>query len=107
MNCLNSFSTKNKLESHETLCENKDFCSVVVPSEDTEILEFNQYQKFDKAPFIIYADLECLIEMIDRCKNNPENSSTTNVSECILSDFSMATISSFKSKENKHSVYRS
>ena len=42
-------------------------------SEDTEILEFNQYQKSDKAPFIIYADLECLKEKIDGCKNNPQN----------------------------------
>ena len=25
---------------------------------NTKILEFNQYQKSDKAPFIIYADLE-------------------------------------------------
>ena len=41
-------------------------------SEDTKILEFNQYQKFDKAPFIIYVDLECIIEKIDGCKNNPE-----------------------------------
>ena len=32
-----------------------------MPSEDTKILEFNQYQKFDKATFIIYADLECII----------------------------------------------
>ena len=37
-----------------------------MPSEDTKILEFNQYQKSDKAPFIIYADLEYIIEMIDR-----------------------------------------
>ena len=29
---------------------------------------------FNKAPFIIYADLECLIEKIDGCKNNSENS---------------------------------
>ena len=48
-----------------------------MPSEDTKILEFNQYQKSDKAPFIIYADLECIIEKTDGCKNNPENSSTT------------------------------
>ena len=34
-------------------------------SEDNKILEFNQYQKSDKAPFIIYADLECLIGNID------------------------------------------
>ena len=37
------------------------------------MLEFNQYQKSDKAPFIIYADLECLMEKIDKRKNNPES----------------------------------
>ena len=68
-----------------------------MPSKDTKILEFNQYQKFDKALFIIYADLECIIEKIDGCKNNPKNSSTTKVSEHIPSGFSMSTISSFKS----------
>ena len=47
-------------------------------SEDTKIWEFNQYQKSDKAPFIIYADLECLIEEIGGCKNNPGKSSTKN-----------------------------
>ena len=44
-----------------------------MPSEDTKIFESNQYQKFCKAPFIIYADLECLIEKVDGCKNNLEN----------------------------------
>ena len=44
-----------------------------MPSEDTKILEFNQDPKSDKAPFIIYADLECIIEKIDGCKKNPEN----------------------------------
>ena len=46
-----------------------------MPSEDTKMLELNQYQKSDKASFIIYADLECKIEKIEECKNNPENSS--------------------------------
>ena len=41
-------------------------------SEDTKVLEFNQYQKYNKAQFIIYADLEFLIKKIDGCKNNPE-----------------------------------
>ena len=59
----------NKLQSHKRVCENKDFCNVNMPSEDTKILEFNQYKKSDKAPFIIYADLECIIEKIDGCKN--------------------------------------
>ena len=62
---------KNKLQSHKKVRENKDFCNVIMPFEDTKILEFNQYQKSDKAPFIIYADLECIIEKIDGCKDNP------------------------------------
>ena len=44
-----------------------------MPFEDTKILEFNQYQKSNKAPFIIYADIVCIIKKIGGCKNNPEN----------------------------------
>ena len=40
-----------------------------MPFKDTNILKFSQYQKPDKAPFILYADLENLIENIDGCKN--------------------------------------
>ena len=43
-----------------------------MPSEDTKILQLNQYQKSDKATFTIYADLEYLIEKIVGSKNNPE-----------------------------------
>ena len=49
-------------------------------SDDTRILESNQYQISVKEPFIIYADLPFIIEKIDRCKNNPESSSKTKVS---------------------------
>ena len=77
-----------------------------MPSEDTKILEFNQYQKSDKAPFIIYADLECLIKKIDGCINNPENSSAIKVGKHVLLGFSISTISSFKSIENNHDLYK-
>ena len=39
-----------------------------MPSEDINISEFNQYQISDKAPFIINADLECLMEKIEDIK---------------------------------------
>ena len=61
LNCLNSFRTKNKLKSHKNVCKNKDFCRVVILSEKDNILEFNQYMKSDKMPYIIYADIESLI----------------------------------------------
>ena len=75
-------------------------------SEDKRLLEFNQCQKPDEAPYVIYADLECIIEKNDGCKNKPENSSTIKVSGHITPEFSMSTISSFRSIENKHDVYR-
>ena len=43
--------------------------------------------------------------MMDECKNNPENSFTAKVSKLIPSGFSMP-ISSLRSIENKHDVYR-
>ena len=62
LNCLHSFTTKNKFQSRKRACDNKDFCNIIMPSENTKILEFNQNQKPDKALFIIYADSECIIE---------------------------------------------
>ena len=84
----------------------KGFFNVVMSSENAKILEFNQYQKSDKAPFIIYADLERLIENINGCKNNPEKSSTTKLDGHVPSGLSMSTISSFKSIENRNVVCR-
>ena len=98
LNCPHSFAIENKRESHNKVCEKKDFWNVVMPSENAKISEFNQ--KSDKAPFIICA------EKIDGCKNNPENSSTSKVGEHIPSRFSMSAISSFKNIEIQHDLYR-
>ena len=46
-------SIETKPELHKKVCKNKDFCSVVMPPEDTRTLEFNQYHKSDREPIII------------------------------------------------------
>ena len=104
MNCHHSFVTK-KIQTRKKVCKT-DFSNVIMPSKDIKILEFNQYQKSDKTRFIIYSDLECLIKMIDGCKDNPENLSTTKIDKHIPSGFTMSTILSFTSTENKHVVHR-
>ena len=48
LTCLHSFRAKNKLDSHKEVCEKIYFSKVVIPSEDTKILEFNQYQNLIK-----------------------------------------------------------
>ena len=55
---------------------------------------------------IIHTGPEYLVEKIHGCKNNSEILCTTKVGEHIPSGFSIATISSFKSIESRHGVYR-
>ena len=68
LNCLDSFRTENKLKSHQKVCENKDFCEIVMASERDEIITFSQYMKSDKMPYVIYADIESLIKNRWICK---------------------------------------
>ena len=42
--------------------------------EGNKILKYNPGEKSLKVLFIIYADLECLLEKTDTCQNNPKES---------------------------------
>ena len=70
LNFLHFFRAKNKLESHTRVYENKDFCNVIMLSNFIIILllKFNQYLESDKARFIIYPDLEYIIEKLMNLK---------------------------------------
>ena len=57
-----------------------------MPSEKDNILEFNQYMKSDKMPYIIYADVGLLIKKIDVFAINPETSSTKILESIFLVD---------------------
>ena len=43
LNCFHPLATVKEIESRKKVCENKDFCNVIMLSKDTEILELNQY----------------------------------------------------------------
>ena len=62
-----------------------------MPSKETKILEFHQYQKSNKTSFIIYFILNVRQKKTDGCKDNSENSVTKKVCEHILSGFLMFT----------------
>ena len=76
LNYFHSYSTKNKLKKHEKVCYDHDYCYVDMPNEDNKKLKYNHGEKWLKAPIMIYADLECLLEKIHSCQNNPGKSYT-------------------------------
>ena len=40
LNCLRSFRTKNKLEMHEKICKDHDFCKLIMPNENNYIIKY-------------------------------------------------------------------
>ena len=56
------------------------------------IFELIPYMKPDEISYIIYADIESLVEKIDGCANNPENSPTIKIGEHIFCGYSMSII---------------
>ena len=77
-----------------------------MPNEDNKIIKYNHREKSMKAPFIIYADLECLLEKISTSYNNPEESSTTEINKHTPSGYSLFTHCSFNKTKNKLDYYR-
>ena len=106
LNCFQSYTTKNKLKKHRKFCENHDYCYVEMPEEYNKILKYNEGEKSIKSPFIIYADLECLLEKMNTCNNNPEKSSTTKMNKHTQNGYSLFTHCSFDTTKNKLDYYK-
>ena len=67
LNCLHSFQTDNALKKHERICENNNYCEVVISTKSNKILKYNYGEKSLRTPFVIYADLECLLLKQQSC----------------------------------------
>ena len=91
LNCFHSFITENKLKKHYNVSKNYDYCYAEMSKEDNKILIYNHGEKSMKVVFIIYADLESLLEKMNTCNNNPKKSSTTKINKHTPSGYSLFT----------------
>ena len=88
LNCFQSYTTENKLKKHKKVRENHDYCYILIiaiPEENNKISKYNQREKSMKVSFIIYADLECLLEKMNTGHDNLEKSSRTKINKHIPS----------------------
>ena len=63
-------------------------------------LNITKEKKSMKLPFTIYADLECLLEKMSTCQNNPNESSTTKINKHTPSGYSLFTHCPFDNSKN-------
>ena len=77
-----------------------------MPTKDNNIIKYNHGVKSMKLPFLIYDDLECLLEKMSTCQNNPNKSSTTKINKDTPSGYSIFPSCSFDESKNKINYYR-
>ena len=77
-----------------------------MPTKDNNIIKYNHGEKSMKVHFIIYADLECLLEKMSTCINNPNESSTTKINKHTPSGYLIFTSCLFNGSRNKLNYYR-
>ena len=106
LHCFRSYRTINKFEVHKKICENHDYCNLEMSTKDNNIIKYNQGEKSIKLPFVVYADLECLLEKMYTCQNNPNELSTTEINQHASSGYSIFTHCSFDQTKNKLNYYR-
>ena len=101
LNCFHSYTAHNTLKKHERVCNNHDYCRIDIPIKHEKI-KFLPGEKSFNVPFIIYADLECLLKKIRSCKNNPENSYTEKKARHKPSGYAWRSICSFDDTKSRH-----
>ena len=74
-NCLNHFPTEESLEKHKEYCDTKECIKINMPKKGS-LLKFTNYRNSEMVPFVIYADMESLLEPIQSCGLNQASSYT-------------------------------
>ena len=72
-----------------------------MPKKNNKILKYNPGEKSLKVPFIIYADLECILQKINACQKNPTKSYTEKKAKHEPSGYSLVTYCSFDKSKNE------
>lgn len=76
--CLNHFYSAEKLRQHSEYCANMNECQIVMPSAANNIINFKNVKKQMMVPFVVYADIECILK--------PANAETDNMPKGLQTD---------------------
>ena len=76
LRCFNSFWCQKALNKHKEYCNEYEAVKIELPKKGT-MLEFKNYHRLEKVPFLVYADFESFIKPLDTRVPNPEGSYTS------------------------------
>ena len=76
--CLHGYTTRDLLERHKPECKGllKTPTRTEMPKEGENKMTFTNHHKHMKAPYVVYADFECVLKKIEGCQPAPNSSYT-------------------------------
>ena len=75
LRCLNPLWCQESSSKHQEYSNEYEAVKIVLPEKGT-MLQFKNYHRSEKVPFIVYADFESYIKPMQSCVPNPESSYT-------------------------------
>ncbi|XP_018316022.1 uncharacterized protein [Mycetomoellerius zeteki] len=63
--CLHYFHSNERLQLQMVNCVRINDCAIRLSSDDDKWLSFNNYNRKERVPFVVYADLKCILEKTD------------------------------------------
>ena len=108
MHCLQCFSSERVLNNHKDNCIQVNGTQAVkMPTEDNNILKFNNFHKQQPVPFVIYADFEAITEKISSCQPNNDKSFTEKYQKHTDCGFGYKVVCCYDDKYSKDAkIYR-
>ena len=74
MNCLQGFTHESSRDQHQVYCEDNESVRVEMPKQGSTV-EFKDGQNQFRVPFIMYADFESILELMDPVEPGSPNPS--------------------------------
>ena len=105
MNCLQGFKEETSRDEHIDYCIDNESVNVEMPHKNP-IVQYSDGQFQFKVLFIMYADFESILELIQVPGNNPMISSTRGVNNHIPSGSCVRSEFAYKKIENPLKLYR-
>ena len=86
-NCLQGFRRKETLEKHKEICLDHDYCKVIMPKKDNNILKFKKHYFKNRLPFVIYSDFESNNVPLSTTQQNPNMSYINPISKQTVNSY--------------------
>ena len=106
MNCLQGFMQESSRDQHQVYCEDNESVRVEMPKQGSTI-EFKDGQNQFRVPFIMYADFESILELMDPVEaGSPSQPYTNEVNQHTPSGWCVYSKFAYRDVDNPLRTYR-